>query len=49
MGWYEIFKDVLSMAQKADNVELVRQLLAMQKESGYATDKFWTYKGKYET
>lgn len=32
MGWYEIFKDVLSMAQKADNVELVRQLLAMQKE-----------------
>ena len=32
------------MAQKADNVELVRQLLAMQKNLGYATDKFWTYK-----
>lgn len=32
MGWYDMFKDALSMAQKADNIDLVRQLLDMQKE-----------------
>lgn len=32
MSWYDAFKDVLSIAQKADNLELYRQLLELQKE-----------------
>jgi len=32
MGWYEMFKDALAMAQKADNVELYKQLVDLQKE-----------------
>ena len=27
MGFYDAFKDVLNMAQKADNIDLYRQLL----------------------
>lgn len=27
MGFYDVFKDILNVAQKADNVELYRQLL----------------------
>ena len=29
MGFYDAFKDALSMAQKADNVDLYRQLLEL--------------------
>lgn len=32
MGWYDMFKDALTMAQKADNIELYRQLLDLLKE-----------------
>jgi hypothetical protein len=32
MGWYEAFKDVLSTAQKADNIELYRKILDFQQE-----------------
>lgn len=32
MGWYEAIKDGLSIAQKADNIELTKQLLEIQKE-----------------
>lgn len=32
MGWYEAVKDALSAAQKADNVELIKQILEVQKE-----------------
>jgi len=31
MGWYEAAKDAISMAQRADNVELLKQILDMQK------------------
>ncbi len=32
MGWYEAVKDAISVAQKADNLDLMRQLLEVQKE-----------------
>lgn len=32
MGWYEATKDVISIAQKADNVDLLGKILDMQKE-----------------
>lgn len=32
MGLYEAFKDAVTLAQKADNLELVRQLLDVQNE-----------------
>lgn len=33
MGWFEAFKDVLTVAQKADNVDLVRQLLELNNQA----------------
>jgi DNA-directed RNA polymerase subunit RPC12/RpoP len=33
MGWYEGIKDAVSLAQKADNIELYRALLNIQKEA----------------
>ena len=33
MGWYESFKDAISIAQKADNIELYRLLLDIQKDA----------------
>ena len=33
MGWFEVFKDVLTVAQKADNVDLVRQLLELNNQA----------------
>ena len=32
MGWYEAIKDGISVAQKADNIELVQTLIGAQKE-----------------
>lgn len=32
MGWYEAIKDAIGVAQKADNIDLTRQLLDVQKE-----------------
>lgn len=32
MGWYEAVKDAINVAQKADNLDLIRQLLEVQKE-----------------
>lgn len=32
MGIYEMFKDAISMAQKADNIELVKTILNLQEE-----------------
>lgn len=32
MGAYEMIKDVMSIAQKADNVELMRSLVALQSQ-----------------
>ena len=32
MGWYEALKDAISLAQKADNLALMRQLLDAQRE-----------------
>lgn len=32
MGWYEAIKDVAALAQKADNVELMRKVLDLQTE-----------------
>jgi hypothetical protein len=32
MGWYEAVKDAINVAQKADNLDLMRQLLEVQKE-----------------
>lgn len=31
MSWYDLFKDVITAAQKADNIELYKQLLDLQK------------------
>lgn len=33
MGLYEAFKDVITVAQKADNVELYRQLLDLSAQA----------------
>lgn len=33
MGWYEAAKDAVSLAQKADNAELVQKILDVQKEA----------------
>ena len=33
MGFYDAFKDALSVAQKADNVELYRQLLDLSAQA----------------
>jgi len=32
MGWYEALKDGISVAQKADNLQLVRDLLEAQQQ-----------------
>ncbi len=32
MGWYDALKDAITVAQKADNIELTRQLLDAQRE-----------------
>lgn len=32
MGWYEAIKDGISLAQKADNVTLVKDLIDAQKQ-----------------
>lgn len=32
MGWYDVFKDTLSIAQKADNVDLLKKLLELQRD-----------------
>src|SRR5688500_3666711 len=32
MGWYEALKDGITVAQKADNIELVQTLIEAQKE-----------------
>lgn len=32
MGMYDMFKDAVSMAQKADNIELVKTILELQQE-----------------
>lgn len=33
MGWFDTFKDVLTVAQKADNVELIKQLLDLNNQA----------------
>ena len=33
MGFYDAFKDVLNMAQKADNIDLYRQLLDLSAQA----------------
>ena len=33
MGMYDMFKDAISMAQKADNIELVRAIIYLQQET----------------
>ena len=32
MGMYEMFKDTISIAQKADNIELVKSIMDLQGE-----------------
>lgn len=32
MGMYDVFKDAISMAQKADNIDLVKTILSLQQE-----------------
>lgn len=39
MGMYDMFKDALSMAQKADNIELVKTILDLQQEMLELQDK----------
>lgn len=32
MGWYDAFKDAISLAQKADNIELVKTIMELQQQ-----------------
>ena len=46
MGAYDVIKDAVSLAQKVDNIDLMRQLLDLQKECLICKRKFSSIKSK---
>ena len=46
MGWYEVLKDAISVAQKADNLGLLRELMDAQKEMMDMQQENFEYKKK---